>query len=666
MSFIYLIALALGVALLALPLIFLARKLFDDWPGGALVCFLGLGLAGFFWEHYSPVSATLILLLVLAGNALVFFNRHAIAKADLAKVIFGIGGFLLACALPLAWRYAYPSIYPTSERVADLLFLSNFLNAAQLPPVDRWLPPYRFDFYYPLQFYLLGLIGRLFAVSPGILYNLGFTLICGACLYLVARSGFALTRSTWRGLWAVSVIALGGSGAAAYVVQQGYANGGAEGHNPAFSSLTALARLDGSTAARFFSDSVVPNPQTAVELPLEPFSYQLFIGDLHPTLGGLLLGFLLFSMFIEFEKIQVNRRKFFLLGGCISAVAVLMLAMNTWIVPLTAVVVGAWYLWKLTSNLGALTARELTLALALGAALALLLLLPFLAGMHARQLDTPVKWVTADLRGSFFIFILHFWPLIVLALIAGLATARNTLSFFWGWTCLALLLVSNLIYVDDSSAGIYERTNSTLKWWGWIWSVGLAGLVPTLLALRRTWITAAVIAATLPSLAMGIPLLDQLRQAASPERGRLGGDWVYLRNAPDRAIINYLRAQPDGISVEEIMADAYDDTGVLSLLGNKAVYLGWPSHEYTWRGNMQEIGRRRDDITALYKGTLPDPALWLRSNNIRYVVWGAKTCERHGVAGQTLLNTQLADAAIYHRLENSGDCAVGVWTLAPP
>src|SRR5579871_6828426 len=59
------------------------------------------------------------------------------------------GAFLYA----LAWRYAFPNIDASSEKITDLSFVANYLPGTRLPPIDRWLPPSRFDIYYALQHY---------------------------------------------------------------------------------------------------------------------------------------------------------------------------------------------------------------------------------------------------------------------------------------------------------------------------------------------------------------------------------------------------------------------------------------------------------------------------------------------------------------------------------
>ena len=91
--------------------------------------------------------------------------RVAVALFTTAASIFGIvrerrifvsnwrieAVFSGAFAYALAWRYAFPDIDASSEKMTDLTFIANYMDGARLPPVDRWLPPFRFDMYYALR-----------------------------------------------------------------------------------------------------------------------------------------------------------------------------------------------------------------------------------------------------------------------------------------------------------------------------------------------------------------------------------------------------------------------------------------------------------------------------------------------------------------------------------
>jgi len=98
----YAIARASSVLLIALPMFFIEH-------------FVGLGNLNSLW----PVSAA------LAAFALYRFRREARSSCFKASEI----AFLLALAYGLSWKFIFPSIYPTSERVTDLYFMANYYSA---------------------------------------------------------------------------------------------------------------------------------------------------------------------------------------------------------------------------------------------------------------------------------------------------------------------------------------------------------------------------------------------------------------------------------------------------------------------------------------------------------------------------------------------------------
>ena len=69
--------------------------------------------------------------------------------------------FHAAFAYALAWRYSFPDIYASSEKICDVTFVANYIHGERLPPVDRWLPPFPFDMYYSMQHYAAALLGRI-------------------------------------------------------------------------------------------------------------------------------------------------------------------------------------------------------------------------------------------------------------------------------------------------------------------------------------------------------------------------------------------------------------------------------------------------------------------------------------------------------------------------
>ena len=99
-----------------------------------------------------------------------------------------------AFAYALAWRYAFPDIDASSEKMTDLMFIANYMSGARLPPVDRWLPPFRFDMYYALQHYAAALMARILAIPAGTAYNLAFCMVIAAAVTAAAGTAWLLVQ----------------------------------------------------------------------------------------------------------------------------------------------------------------------------------------------------------------------------------------------------------------------------------------------------------------------------------------------------------------------------------------------------------------------------------------------------------------------------------------
>ena len=97
---------------------------------------------------------------------------------------------------------------------------------------------------------------------------------------------------------------------------------------------------------------------------------------------------------------------------------------------------------------------------------------------HCRMLpERTLAWSTSlpDFAGY-----MHFWPLLIGCISLLILEQKKSLGFFWAIIGLGLLIFSDNLYVQEISEGYVARSNSTMKWWGWIYSGGLVSTVPIL------------------------------------------------------------------------------------------------------------------------------------------------------------------------------------------
>lgn len=148
---------------------------------------------------------------------------------------------------------------------------------------------------------------------------------------------------------------------------------------------------------------------------------------------------------------------------------------------------------------------------------------------------------------------------------------------------------------------------------GWRWAVGLiwlvsvgAGLVyPATMIEAKTNLTD--------------PQTGQLRVETWTLNGTLGFE---LGSPDDYAAVQFLKQMPYGV-IAEAVGGSYSSYGRIATYSGYTNVLGWPFHEYQWRGGTVELGTREPDLERLY--TTPDweeANLILQQYQVRYVVVG--------------------------------------------
>ncbi len=95
------------------------------------------------------------------------------------------------------------------------------------------------------------------------------------------------------------------------------------------------------------------------------------------------------------------------------------------------------------------------------------------------------------------------------------------------------------------------------------------------------------------------------------------------RETPDEAAaVEFLLTAPDGI-IAEAVGDGYSGFARISMLTGLQTVLGWPGHEYQWRGTNEPQGTRREGIERLYVTARWDEAQSIiEQYNIRYIYIG--------------------------------------------
>ncbi|HEY1792662.1 MAG TPA: DUF2298 domain-containing protein [Opitutaceae bacterium] len=640
-----------------------ARRLFGDYSVSRAAALLFICLACFCTEHFWGLGPRLWVLpfTTTASLWLIWRCRHVIRENRGAEGLFALG--FLYCFL---WRFTFPDINSTEDKMPNLCLIEGYMRGVRLPAPDLWLYPYLSNNYYSFQHYCAALIGRLLGVGPGVSYHLGFCAFTGLMVMLIGCGARALCP--WRpGRWTVILALLvGGSGVAAcaralikepYSIDMVRFLGGSIMHN----DLTPLGERVSGWMTR---NGVDPR-----DLPMEPLSYFLTKGDFHPPLSGfLLLAFAAALMaLLEADAPGVRRR---LYQGMLAATVPVALISNAWVLPLQCLLVGGWYAHCFLSG-----RRGFAVPALAGAGLALALEIPFLMQFTQQAIggNASIGVTGRDDHTPLLGWLITFWPVLGVMAMAFFNSERRRYALFLAGIWAAALFASEFLFNHDVYGGAWSRFNSTLKWWQWVYAGVVVTLGPPNLGSRSRLCRFGTVAFLLPTLVfaydLGVQyhagLQDYARKGHSSVGRMSGAAWVEA-DPVIRDMISELSRRPDGVTVESGLRMENTDSPAVTLFSNKQSLLGWPWLEDIWRGGYSEVILRWQAINALYDGTLDDPLGWLLHNNVRYILWLPRdNVEKNAHFGA--LAARISGRYYWHHMYgNDKDFAVGFWERTGP
>ena len=668
----YFILLSLNISLILINLAGLATLVTRWVPYYALakaigVVFFCLGL--FFVEHFFglgkliwlwPISTAISLYLIYQQ---IYQQKQHWKKFYAPELVFVLGFFYT-----LLWRGAFPDIYPSSERVTDLYFITNYLPGSTLPPLDYWLPPQLFNFYYGFQHYSAALMARIFGFDGGTAYNLAFCVLMALSISCAWFFISHFCRKPAAKILVLLAFVIGGTGVSPMV--HFLFDEQKLGHRV---DLWASMRFAGSYDVFLntpLADTLFPKPAPvpgfeARDIPSENFSYQYFIGDYHPALGSYFLLMLTLALFAATEpkpaknispnnaNIDSQRLLLFALGATVP----LMMVTNTWIFPLQVLLLMIWALYRYRAQI-----PTEWIAPAAGLLGGFLLIFPFLIDFAAQAQNTPIRWVEWQDHTPLMHFLAQHWPLLLLILLGCLLKQTRQLVFYLTVALGVMLFLSEFIYVDDPSGGKFIRTNTTMKWWGWIFALGVVGVGSMTIAAKNKAIQYTTVLILVLLCTYGFDLGREWLLTGKQSAFKLQGHEWLTRDGTIKDLIRFLRAAPDGIVLESSERGSYSNSTTIALFSAKPSMQGWADHVVTWRGPSSHARAQQDEQRKFYAGEKTDSLGWLQQNHVRYVIWGGSDQAKKSEARDTI-QSQIGSYYQWKSFYEAGNIKVGMWIL---
>jgi hypothetical protein len=627
------------------------RRLVGDYAIARVTSVIGICLVGFCLEHSVGFGSRLSVLPVTTAVSvwLIWRNWSVVRENWGAEGLFAVGFFYC-----LLWRYTFPDIDFTEDKMPNFALIESYMRGGRLPPPDLWLARFSANGYYSFQHYGASLLGRLLGVGPGVSYHLAFCTLVG---FLTLLAGSCFSRlCRWRlGRWVgLLCLVVGGNGIA--IVAHGLVE------RP--SSVDIVRFLGGAIVRdrltplgeRVSSWMATPGLE-ARDLPMEPLSYFLTKGDYHPPLAGFVL-LALAAALIAAQETGASGRSRSVNSALLAATLPIALVSNAWILPLQCLLVLGWFAYRALAG-----ERTCIVPALVGAAVALGLEYPYLVEFTQQAIGSNVSFrMTAPEDHTPWLgWLLTFWPVVGIMLLALFNRDHRSFSLFLLVVWTVALVATEFTYNHDLYSGPFARFNSTLKWWQWVY----AGIILTLgacnLGSSSRLCRYGTLVLLLPSLGFAYDLGRQFAETPKDSMGKLTGSGWITKDVVVADIITELGTRPDGVTLESGLIMANSESPAVTLFANKQSLLGWPWMEEAYRGGFFEIPERLDQINKFYAGLAPDPLRWLLHNNVRYILWLNRDNVDHNSRFGPIRDKIRLHYYWHGVYGNDNDFAVGFW-----
>jgi len=680
----------LGFGLIFLPL---TSKIFNNFfdLGYALSKILGLLLISYTsWLmsslHIWPFgfySVWLVFLLWLVINRIIAFKSPSIDFKKYWRV------FLLEEALffggLIFWsfvRSAEPSIHGL-EKFMDYGFMQSILKTSYMPPLDLWYTPLGINYYYFGHFWA-ALLMKMGSFNPDIAYNLILASIFGICLSVSFSIGANLfylwnhlrihpSRYTIiTGFISAFLVTLGGNLHTIYIFFQNYIP--AESPVP-FWQLPLLLN---------FSNYWYPNATRFIPFTIHEFPiYSYVVADLHGHVLNIPFVMLFLGVLISlYHKTRdTNLAEKFLLGLMLSVflmtnvldgpiyLLILILVLisknrfsvikNIFLIILLMIFFGLPFFLNFkpfASGIGLLCAPQFLINLSnIGPLL--------FENSHCQK--SPL-WMLIILWGFFLYVLLGFLSLIIGKNIKRFLALQKTdqLVLILSLAALILILIPEFFYAKDIYPNHF-RANTVFKFGYQAFIIlGLISgyMISRLIASKKMPLLYGIILLILAGLVSIYPyfaISSYYNSLKNP--GSLDGFKYFQKLYPDdyQAIL-WLRQNISGQPVIlEAEGDSYTDYARVSSNTGLPTILGWPVHEWLWRGSYDLASPRIKDIEILYSSQdLNVTRELLQKYQIKYVFLGALEKQKYpnlnsgkfGLLGKEIFKS--GDTKIYQILDN--------------
>ncbi len=376
---------------------------------------------------------------------------------------------------------------------------------------------------------------------------------------------------------------------------------------------------------------------TITEIPF--FSY--LEANIHPHVFGYLMTvvilYTLWSFYTygsdETNKPGPLRYKFYLFISFLLGISFIT---NTWDILPLILVTGTVFAIEYKKSLLNFGIREIYSAL-----IFLLVTAPLVL-----FLKTPVKGLDFVHQRSNFQSWLFFWGIFLIAVLLCLkyfidltkSRVKIFLALILGYAIFLFIFSETFYFKDILSQGEWFRANTFLKLTGHEWiSLSLFTGVMISYSIKRNKFFLLLLITVL-SVGSIYPIKTTQYFIQSKQYMGISNPLLWLANKYpyDYDALMFLDKQPKPFRIVEASGESYEDNNYYSVYLGAPSIVGWPVHEWTWRGDYTEVGNRRTEVSEIYTGEdIERSKILLKKYKIDYIILGEQESRIYGGRIQT-------------------------------
>lgn len=622
----------------------ITKYLFRDWTdrGFLFTKALGMAVVTFFvyllgMLHILSFTQTTIwivlLTLFLAGIPLYIRKkephtwRHAVTLA--AEELF-----FFAALLGWTWVKAHEPSLHNLEKFMDFGFTKSILDSRYFPPPDMWYAGFPINYYY-FGHTVMAVLTRLSGIDLTYSFNLMLATLFALCFTMSFSIGRELTKKITGAVLTAFLVTLAGNMQTIYAFTQGYTGDAVKPFWELFWPIKNLWQsLPTGMNTYWYANATRFIPYTIHEFP----SYSFVVSDVHGHVLSIPFVLLAIALLITIWREKKIHYFFLLFYGFLCGVLLMTNALDGPIYFGLLVIV----LW-LTKATWEKKAQRIGSVLLAAIITSLPFLFHFKSFVNGLAVNCPPSPLTDSKIGPLLfegVEKCQHSPLWMMWLLWGFfiycgiwlftSKVKQPLLKIFFLFSVALIIFPEFFYFKDIYP-MHFRSNTMFKlgYQAFIMFSIMSAYTIVTLSRKKLFVLLLIPQLILVSI-YPIFSVRSYFNSLREYQGIYGLTWLEIQYPDNWKAIQWLNRQPKGVVIVEADGDSYTDASQFSAFTGLPTIVGWPVHEWLWRGSYDVVSPRREEVRQIYESTdTQTTRAILEKYDVTYIIVGFLERQRY-------------------------------------